>query len=39
MGRDDKARFLHNAMMTNVCRLRDMLIKESEMADDSKSPI
>ena len=39
LGRDDKARFLHNSMMTNVCRLREMLIKEGEMTDDSKDHI
>ena len=37
LGRNDKTRFLHNAMMTNVCRLREMLIKEGAMADDSQA--
>lgn len=31
LGRDDKARFLHNAMMTSICRKREELIRFGEM--------
>ena len=34
LGRDDKARFLHNAMMTSICRKREELIKLGAMADE-----
>jgi len=33
MGRDDKARFLHNSMMTSICRKRDELIRLGAMED------
>ena len=33
MNRDDKARFLHNSLMTNVCRRRDELIRLGAMED------
>ena len=33
MNRSDKTRFLHNSLMTNVCRIRDLLIKEGAMED------
>ena len=34
LGRDDKARFLHNAMMTSICRKREELIRLGAMADE-----
>ena len=33
MNRDDITRFLHNSLMTNVCRIREMLIKEGAMEE------
>ena len=43
MNRDDKTRFLHNSLMTNVCRKRDELIRLGAMEDcilqsDSSQP-
>ena len=34
--RDDKARFLHNAMMTSICRKREELIRLGAMADSEQ---
>ena len=33
MNRDDKTRFLHNSLMTNVCRIRDELIRLEAMEE------
>jgi len=37
MGREDKARFLHNSLMTNICRKRDELIRLGAMDAETQA--
>ena len=37
LGRDDKARFLHNTMMSSLCRVREELIKVGQWKENMEN--